>query len=199
MAADNTSLGEFNLTGLAPAPRGIPKIEVTFDIDSNGILNVTAKDQATGKSQSIRITGSTRLSEQEKQNMVEQAEQFAEQDKQAREKAEKRNEAENLCYQAEKTVTEFESKISDELKQRIEQAIRDTRDAIKKEDFERLSGNMATLSDALKEVGNQVYTQAPEENRTPYAQPDVDQDSGQSRPSGSGSRGKVVDTDYREI
>ena len=102
MAADNTSLGEFNLDGLPPAPRGVPKIEVTFDIDSNGILNVSAKDTATGKSQSISITGSTRLSEDEKKRMVREAEQYAEQDKKRREEAEKLNAADATCYQAER-------------------------------------------------------------------------------------------------
>ena len=98
MAGDNTSLGEFNLDGLPPAPRGVPKIEVTFDIDSNGILNVTARDTATGKCQSISITGSTRLSEEEKERMVEEAERYAEADRKRRDDAEKLNEADAGCY-----------------------------------------------------------------------------------------------------
>ncbi|HSG94293.1 MAG TPA: Hsp70 family protein, partial [Afifellaceae bacterium] len=101
MAADNTSLGQFNLDGLPPAPRGVPKIEVAFDIDADGILNVAAKDQASGKSQSIRITGSTRLPEADKERMIRQAEEFAEQDKRRREEAEKLNTADSVCYQAE--------------------------------------------------------------------------------------------------
>jgi molecular chaperone DnaK len=96
MAGDNTSLGEFNLDGIPPAPRGVPKIDVTFDIDANGILNVTAEDQASGRSQSITISGSTRLPEDEKERMVKEAEQFAEQDKQRRELADRLNEADSI-------------------------------------------------------------------------------------------------------
>ena len=107
MAPDNTSLGQFNLDGLPPAPRGVPKIEVTFDIDADGILNVTAKDMASQKSQSIRITGSTRLPEAEKQRMIDQAQQYAEQDKKRREEADKLNAADSICYQAERTLADF--------------------------------------------------------------------------------------------
>ncbi|MES0327898.1 MAG: molecular chaperone DnaK, partial [Gammaproteobacteria bacterium] len=106
MSSDNTSLGEFNLEGLVPAPRGIPKVDVTFDIDANGILSVTAKDQATGKSQSITISGSTRLPEDEKERMIKDAEQYAEADKQRREEADKLNEADAVCYQAEKLLAD---------------------------------------------------------------------------------------------
>ena len=106
MARDNTSLGEFNLEGLPPAPRGVPKIDVTFDIDANGILNVTARDQATGREQSISISGSTRLSEDEKQRMVDEAERYADDDAKRREKAEKLNAADTLCYQAERLLAD---------------------------------------------------------------------------------------------
>ncbi|MGB5584140.1 MAG: molecular chaperone DnaK, partial [Gammaproteobacteria bacterium] len=134
MARDNTSLGEFNLEGLAPAPRGIPKVDVTFDIDANGILNVTAKDQATGKSQSISITGSTRLSDEDKQRLIDEAEKFAEDDKQRREQADKLNAADSMCYQAEKLLAEFSDKLTDELRSRLENALRDTREAITQHD-----------------------------------------------------------------
>ncbi len=116
MATDNTSLGTFNLEGLAPAPRGTPKIEVTFDIDADGILDVSAKDTATGNLQSIRITGSTRLSAEEKERMVRQAEQFAEDDKKRRDAAEKLNNADSICYQAERTLADFGDKITADLK-----------------------------------------------------------------------------------
>lgn len=103
MASDNISLGQFNLDGLPPAPRGVPRIEVSFDIDADGILNATAKDTASGRSQSIRITGSTRLPEAEKRRMVEQAERYAEDDRKRREAAEQLNDADAVCYQAERT------------------------------------------------------------------------------------------------
>src|SRR3990172_8417632 len=125
MSADNVGLGEFNLDGLAPAPRGMPKIEVTFDIDANGILNVAAKDTATGKSQSIRITGSARLPEAEKQRMIKDAERYAEEDKQRREQAEKLNAADSACYQAEKMLADFSEKITVELKNRLQDGLRE--------------------------------------------------------------------------
>ena len=119
MAPDNTSLGQFNLDGLPPAPRGVPKIEVAFDIDADGILNVTAKDMASEKSQSIRITGSTRLPEAEKQRMIDQAQRYAEEDKKRRETADKLNAADSICYQAERTLAEFGAKLPADLRGRV--------------------------------------------------------------------------------
>ena len=196
MAADNTSLGQFNLEGLAPAPRGIPKIEVTFDIDVDGILNASAKDTATGKSQSIRITGSTRLSSEEKERMVRQAEQFAEEDKKRREAAEKLNNADSICYQAERTLTEFGEKIGADLKGRIETALRETRDAVGEKDPELASEKSEVLKAVVQEVGKSVYAQAPEAG--PQPRPDVEAQSGEPRPSGAGPSGRVVDAEYRE-
>jgi len=162
MAADNTSLGQFNLEGLAPAPRGVPKIEVTFDIDSNGILNAAARDVVTGRSQSIRITGSTRLPEDVKKRMIDEAERYAEEDKKRREDAEALNAADSLCYQAEKTVADFGDKLTDELKGRVESARRDTRDAIGKRDARLAKEKGAALEKVLKEAGVVIYAQTPE-------------------------------------
>lgn len=196
MVADNTSLGQFNLDGLPPAPRGVPKIEVAFDIDADGILNVSAKDQASGKSQSIRITGSTRLPEAEKQRMIRQAEEFAEKDKQHREEAEKLNAADSVCYQTEKTLADFGDKIAADLKGRIETALKDTRGALAKRDA-ALAGELAeALKAVLQEVGQALYTQAPEGG--PQPPPDVGESSGQPRPTGSGPGGRVVDAEYKE-
>jgi molecular chaperone DnaK len=150
MSSDNISLGEFNLEGLVPAPRGIPKIEVTFDIDANGILNVTAKDQATGKSQSITISGSTRLTEDEKERMVKDAEKFAEADKKRREEADKLNEADSVSYQAEKMLADFSDKLTEELRNRIQQGMHETREAIKKHDAELAAEKSAALTSILK-------------------------------------------------
>ena len=161
MAHDNTSLGEFSLDGLAPAPRGMPKIEVTFDIDANGILNATAKDTATGKSQSIRITGSARLPEAEKQRMIKDAERYADEDKQRREQAEKLNAAESVCYQAEKMLVDFSEKITAELKGRIEQAMRETRTALASRDAQLASQRAEALQKLLKEAGAVIYSQTP--------------------------------------
>jgi molecular chaperone DnaK len=202
MARDNTSLGEFNLEGLVPAPRGIPKVDVTFDIDANGILNVTAKDQVTGKSQSISITGSTRLSDDEKQRFIDEAEKYAEQDKKRRDEADKLNAADNMCYQAEKLLAEFRDKLSDELIQHLENGLRETREAIAQHDAELASQRADELEKAVREAGTLVYSQSPEAPKSgPYAYheaPDVSGAGGEPKPSGSGPRGKVVDADYTE-
>lgn len=183
MAADNTSLGQFNLDGLAPAPRGVPKIEVTFDIDSNGILNAAARDVVTGRSQSIRITGSTRLPEDVKKRMIDEAERYAEEDKKRREDADALNAADSLCYQAEKTVADFGDKLTDELKNRIEGARREVRDAIAKRDARLAKEKSAVLEKVLKEAGAVIYAQTPEAG--PYKEVVV-------------PGKKVVDAEYKE-
>ena len=195
MAADNTSLGQFNLDGLAPAPRGVPKIEVTFDIDSNGILNASARDVATGRSQSIRITESTRLPADVKQRMIDEAERYAEADKKRREEADALNAADSLCYQAEKTLADFGDKLTDELKGRVEAARREVRDAIARRDVKLAKEKREALEKVLKEAGVVIYAQTPEAG--PYKQVVVPP-AGEARPSGSGPRGKVVDAEYKE-
>ena len=195
MAADNTSLGQFNLDGLAPAPRGVPKIEVTFDIDSNGILNASARDVATGRSQSIRISESTRLPADVKQRMIDEAERYAEADKKRREEADALNAADSLCYQAEKTLADFGDKLTDELKGRVEAARREVRDAITKRDVRLAREKSEALEKVLKEAGVVIYAQTPEAG--PYKQVVVPP-AGEARPSGSGPRGKVVDAEYKE-
>jgi len=167
MAKDNTGLGEFNLDGLPPAPRGIPKIEVTFDIDSNGILNVTAKDMATAKSRSIRITGSTRLPEDVKKRMVEEADRYAEQDRKRREEADQLNTADAACYEAERTLNEFGPKLSDDLRRRIEQAIRDTREPLSKRDAPAAMQRAEALRKVLQEAGAALYAQSAQATAPP--------------------------------
>lgn len=208
MAGDNTSLGEFNLDGLPPAPRGIPKIEVSFDIDSNGILSVSARDTASGKSQSISITGSTRLSEGDKKHMVEDAERYAEADKKRREDAEKLNAADAACYEAEKLLANFADKLTDELKKRIETASRETKEALLRKDVSLATERAESLKKVLKEAGAVLYAQSGQAPKSgPYAetrwggaqpQPDVHEPTGEARASGSGPRGKVVDAEYEE-
>jgi molecular chaperone DnaK len=198
MAADNTSLGEFNLDGLAPAPRGIPKIEVTFDIDANGILNVTAKDQATGKSQSISITGSTRLSEDEKQRFMDEAEKYAEADKQRKEQAEQLNAADAMCYQAERMLADFCDKLPEDMKENIDRALRETKEAIKQHDPSLATERSKKLQEILKEAGTVVYSQTPGADKVYKETKAPDFSSGEPRPSGSGPRGRVVDADYTE-
>jgi molecular chaperone DnaK len=208
MSGDNTSLGEFNLDGLPPAPRGIPKIEVTFDIDSNGILSVSAKDTASGKTQSIRITGSTRLPEEQKKRMVQEAERYADADKKRREDAEKLNAADSTCYEAEKTLANFADKLTEELKSRIETALRETKEALVRKDVALATERAEKLRKVLKEAGAVLYSQTGAAGKAgPYAEtrwegpeppPDVGAPTGEARPSGSGPRGKVVDAEYKE-
>lgn len=160
MAADNTSLGQFNLDGLVPAPRGIPKIDVTFDIDASGILNVTAKDVVTSKSQSIKITASTRLSDNEKERMVKEAEQYAEEDKKRKDEADTLNNADALCYEAERMLADYGEKIADELKGRIEAKLKETKEAIQAHDLNAATERSEALKKLMQEAGSAIYAQA---------------------------------------
>lgn len=194
MSSDNTSLGEFNLEGLVPAPRGIPKVDVTFDIDANGIISVTAKDQVTNKSQSITISGSTRLSETEKEDMVKDAEQYAESDKQRREEADKLNEADAVCYQAEKLLADFSDKLTDDMRNRLQTSMHETREAITKHDARLATEKAEELTKVVKEAGVIVYSQQP--GAGVYHERKVD-----DIPAGQGSSStheNVVDADYEE-
>jgi molecular chaperone DnaK len=196
MAADNTQLGLFNLDGIPPAPRGIPKIEVAFDIDANGILDVSAKDTATGKSQSIRISGSTRLPKEEKERMVRVAEEYAEADKKRRDEVEKLNLADALCYEGEKTMAEHGQRLPDDLRERIETAMREVREAQAQGDADLAGERADKLRAVLQEVGTVLYQAAaaaqPEEAPPPPgAEPPT---ATTSRPSG----GRVVDADFTD-
>jgi molecular chaperone DnaK len=154
------SLGRFQLTGIPPAPRGMPQIEVTFDIDANGIVNVSAKDTATGKEQAMTITGGTALGKDEIDRMMEEAEKFAEEDRQRREAAEVRNNADNLAYQAEKNLAELGDKVSAEDKAQVEKDIEAVKEALKGDDTERIKGATDTLMQSFQRVGQAVYEQA---------------------------------------
>jgi molecular chaperone DnaK len=157
-AADNITLGKFHLTGIPPAPRGIPQIEVTFDIDQNGIINVSAKDKGTGKSQSITITASTKMSEDEINQKVREAESYAEEDQKFKELTEAKNHAEALIYQTEKLLKENESVIGD-LKSNILEKISDLRSAMESDDVVRIKSSMESLQNSLHEVSSRMYGQ----------------------------------------
>ncbi|NEQ83936.1 MAG: molecular chaperone DnaK [Moorea sp. SIO2I5] len=160
MSSDNKSLGTFRLDGIPPAPRGVPQIEVTFDIDANGILNVTAKDKGTGKEQSINITGASTLSDQEVDRMVKDAEANAEADKDRREKIDRKNQADSLTYQAEKQIKELDDKLPAADKEKIEGLIKDLREAITQEDDEKIKTLTTELQQALYSVSANLYQQA---------------------------------------
>jgi len=158
-AKDNKSLGTFRLDGIPPAPRGVPQIEVTFDIDANGILNVTAKDKGSGKEQSISITGASTLPEDEVERMVNEAEKNAEEDKERREKIERKNQADSLVYQAEKQINELGDKVPAEEKSKAEDLISQLKEAVSQENDEQIQKLMPELQQVLYSIGSNVYQQ----------------------------------------
>lgn len=160
MAADNKSLGRFILSGIPPAPRGVPQIEVTFDIDANGILDVLAKDKATGKSQSIKITGSTGLSKDEIARMTEESQKYAEEDRKKREEAETRNTADSLCYTAERALKEAGDKVPSDVRSDIEAKVKEIRDGLTTFSVEDLKQKTQALSEVMQKIGQYAYKQA---------------------------------------
>ncbi len=160
MAAGNITLGRFQLTGIAPAPRGIPQIEVTFDIDANGIVNVSAKDMGTGKVQNITITSSTNLSEDEIAQKVKEAEAYAEEDKKRKEEVENRNKAENLVYETEKALKELEGKVSDEEKAEVEAAKEELQAALNANNPEDIKAKTEALTEKFHTLSTKLYEQA---------------------------------------
>jgi molecular chaperone DnaK len=158
MAADCVSLGTFNLTGIPPAPRGVPQIEVTFDIDANGILNVTAKDLGTSKEAKITITATTKLSKDEIEKLKKESEQYSEADKKKKEEAEIRNEAENLVYSAEKLVSQdFKDKIKPEQTEKINKAVQELKDVIASNNIENLNDKIKETKNLLAEISTEIY------------------------------------------
>jgi molecular chaperone DnaK len=198
MASDNVSLGTFNLVDLPPAPRGVPQIEVTFDIDANGILNVTAKDLGTGKQSRITITASTKLSKEEKERLVREAEQFSEQDKKKREEVELRNSADSLIYTAERTKKDLADKLTQEQNGKIDAGIAALKDALASNDFTQVKTKSEELQKTLQDVGTAVYQQAAAEQAKQQAQAGP-QGQASQEPSEAGPSGdKVVDSeDYK--
>jgi len=193
MSNDNKSLGTFRLDGIPPAPRGVPQIEVIFDIDANGILNVTAKDKGSGKEQSISITGASTLDKTEVERMVKQAEQNASTDKERREKVDRKNQADSLAYQAEKQIKDLGDKVPADDKTKVEGLVKDLRDAISKEDDEEIKRLMPELQQTLYSIGTNIYQQAGGGAAPDGAGPDG---SGGSTSAPSGD--DVIDADFTE-
>jgi len=160
MAADNTSLGRFQLIGIPPAPRGVPQIEVTFDIDANGIINVTAKDKGTGKEQAITITSSTKLSDEEIEQKIKEAEMNAEADKKRQEEIEIRNNADSLIYTSEKTLDELKDQVSEDEKTKVEGLVAELREFIAGDDVDAIKAKSDELSNLIQEIGAKIYQQA---------------------------------------
>ncbi|HET9680441.1 MAG TPA: Hsp70 family protein, partial [Candidatus Limnocylindrales bacterium] len=214
-AQDNKTLGRFILDGIPPAPRGIPQIEVTFDIDANGILDVKAKDRATGKEQQVRITASSMLSKDDVDKMVKDAQSHADEDRQRREEVETRNQAEQLTYQAERTISDLGDKVSAEDRSAVETQVGSLREALKGSDIEAVKSGMQTLTGTLSRVATAAY-QAASPMDGP-GQPGSDGSSGdesaggeaesgeptgagsRSGGSGSGSGDETVEGEYKEV
>src|SRR5574341_37720 len=197
MARDNVTLGRFHLTGIPPAPRGVPQIEVSFDIDANGNINVQAKDMDTGNEQKITITTSTKLSKEEIDRMVKQSQEYADQDKRAKERAETKNKADNLAYSAEKTLKDVAGKIDDAQKHKIETAIKDLRESIKTDDERDMQQKMDALTSALHEISSKVYQEAAkkEEQQPPPPPPPGGEGKKKKEKKGEGGEDEIIDAD----
>ena len=188
MADDNRLLGEFNLEGIPPAPRGMPQIEVTFDIDANGILNVSAKDKATGKSQNIVIKASSGLSDDEIDKMVADAESHAEEDRKFRELVDARNQADGLIHASEKTLKELGEKVSGEERAAVENAVADLKSALDKDEIETIKTKSQALAEASASVAQKLYAEQ------------AGAEAGQAEPAGEGKPADdVVDAEFEEV
>ena len=191
MAADNKMLGQFDLVGIPPAPRGVPQVEVTFDIDANGIVNVSAKDKGTGKEQQIRIQASGGLSDADIDQMVQDAEKFADEDKKRREQAETRNQADSLVHSTEKQLEEHGDKISADLKSNVEAALAETKTALEGDDLDAINAKVQSLTEVAMKMGQEIYQQE-QANAAPEG------DAGASE-SAAESDEEVVDAEFSEV
>ena len=192
MAKDNKQIGVFNLDGIPPAPRGVPQIEVTFDIDANGILKVSAKDKATGKEQSIRIEASSGLSDAEIQRMKDEAAANAEADSKEKERIDKLNQADSMIFQTEKQLSEFGDKLPADKKAPIEEALNKLKDAHKAQDIAAIDAAMAELNNVFQAASQEMYNASNAAGQQPGADPNAGQQSGESN-------GDVTDVDFEEV
>lgn len=178
MAKDNVPLGKFDLDGIPPAPRGVPQIEVTFDIDANGILKVSAKDLGTNKQQHITITAPNKLSEDEVNNFVKQAEQYADEDKKTKERIEAKNQADSVLYQTEKALKDHGDKVSQEERMKVESSLSDLKEAIKSEDADRMKKATDAALEASQKLGEAIYKDAQAAQQAAGAQAGAQQAQG---------------------
>ena len=195
MAADNITLGRFQLTGIAPAPRGIPQIEVTFDIDANGIVNVSAKDLGTGKEQQITITSSTKLSEDEINAKIKEAEQYAEEDKKKKEEVEVKNQAEGMLFETEKQMNELGDKVTADEKYKVDAAREDLKKAVEVNDVEDIKAKIEALTQSFYPISSRIYQEAQQAQASAAGSGEQAQDSAQS----AGPNGNTVDADYEVV
>ncbi len=198
-ARDNKQLGLFKLDGIAPAPRGIPQIEVTFDIDANGIVNVSAKDLGTGKEQHITISSSSNMSKEDIDRAVKDAEQFAEQDKKRREEVDTKNNAENLCYTAEKLVSDSGDKMQDSDKNEINTKVAALRETLKTGTVDQIKSGMDDLQKAVYAASEKLYQQQAPQGGQPGQQPPYQGGNPGDNGGNNGGDGNVYDADYKEV
>jgi len=191
MAAGNKSLGQFNLEGIPPAPRGMPQIEVTFDIDANGILHVSAKDKATNKENKITIKANSGLSEAEIQRMVKDAESHAAEDKKQLEIVNSRNQLDSLVHSVRKSLKDYGDKIGADEKSKIEAALKDAEEAMKSDDKAKIDAKMQVLAQAAQKLGEKMYAEAQQKQGAPSG--------GGAEPSKPADEGNVVDAEFTEV
>ena len=194
MAGDNKTIGRFHLDGIPPAPRGVPQIEVTFDIDANGIIKVSAQDKATGKSQDIRIEASSGLTEEEIQRMKKEAEANADADQKAKEQVDKLNGADQMIFQTEKQLSEFGDKISADKKQPIEAALEELKKAHAAADLAAIDTAMETINEAWKNASEEMYKAQQEAGADP-----TQAQGGEAQPNGEAAGDDVQDVDFEEV
>lgn len=195
MAADNVTLGRFQLTGIPPAPRGVPKIEVTFDIDVNGIVKVSAKDLGTGKEQEITITSSSGLSDEEIQKMVNDAEKFAEEDKKIKEKIEVKNRADSIIYQSEKMMSDLKDKMTEDEKEKVRNEIENTKKAIETDDIDKINKAIDDLTKVFYDISSRLY-QSTDKQDAPNQENEA---SSTGSASSTKDDDKTVDADYEVV
>ncbi|MFL6739500.1 MAG: Hsp70 family protein, partial [Sphingomicrobium sp.] len=193
MANDNKALGQFDLVGIPPAPRGVPQIEVTFDIDANGIVHVTAKDKGTGKEQQIRIQASGGLSDADIDKMVKEAEQFADDDKKRREAAESKNQAESLIHSTEQQLKEHGDKVDESLKGEIEAAVAEARTAVEGGDPEAMKAKTEALAQVAMKLGQAIY------EKTQAAGEEATAQSAEATAEEAPADEEVVDAEFSEV
>jgi molecular chaperone DnaK len=197
MAVDNKTIGKFQLTGIPPAQRGMPQVEVTFDIDANGILHVSAKDRATGKEQKIRIEASSGLSDQEIDRMVKDAEAHASEDEERRSKVEARNQLDSLVYQVERDTEEWGDKVGGATKERIDAALAQAKEALKGDDLDALNAARDELMQAFSAAGQEMYQAQAEEEGEPAAEAEAQAEGAQSAEGEADE--DVVEADYEIV
>ena len=195
MARDNKTIGKFFLDGIAPAPRGVPQIEVEFDIDANGIIHVTAKDKATGASKDIRIEASSGLSKEDIERMKKEAEAHAEEDRKAREKADKLNMADSMIFQTEKQLKEWGDKVSEGTRGEIDKALEALKASHKSMDMAQIDKDIESLNAALQKAGQEIYSA----QQNAGAQQDAGAQTSDNAGASSGAKDNVQDVDFEEV